>query len=332
MTAELDISVLIATHNRADTLRETLEALVRVRRDGLSVEYVVIDNNSQDHTKDVVDSFADRLPVRYLYQPRPGKNCALNHALDTVTLGEIVVFTDDDVTPMEDWLAAILATSARWLDISVFGGRIDVVWPDGKVPAWAATPWMLGFAFGAHDPPGGERPYQAKSHPFGGNFWVRRAVLDGGRRFDEGVGPRPKNRIMGSETTFLQGLGTEGYVQVYGPDAIVGHRIEREMLRAGAIRRRAYRQGRGVAHWRGPPFATLLRKSRLLWYLVCWADLVKLSCLCVWSMISGSSVTRLERTTRIISHIGHRMESLGQTGRTTTRHSVERGEGTSDHG
>ena len=37
MTADLDISVLIATHNRADTLRETLEALVAVRRDALAV-------------------------------------------------------------------------------------------------------------------------------------------------------------------------------------------------------------------------------------------------------------------------------------------------------
>jgi len=64
------VTVLIATYNRAEILRETLEAMCRVERDKLAIEFVVIDNNSTDHTKEVVESFAERLPIRYLFEPR----------------------------------------------------------------------------------------------------------------------------------------------------------------------------------------------------------------------------------------------------------------------
>lgn len=51
MSNNTDISVIIATHNRAAMLRETLESMIRLDREGLSDEFVVVDNNSSDHTK-----------------------------------------------------------------------------------------------------------------------------------------------------------------------------------------------------------------------------------------------------------------------------------------
>ena len=116
----LDISILIATYNRADILRQTLENMTCLDRDGLSVEFVVVDNNSSDHTKEVIESFTDRLPIRYLFGAKPGKSRALNRALDKVPLGKIIVFTDDDIVPHKDWLTAIVSISNRWPDYSVF--------------------------------------------------------------------------------------------------------------------------------------------------------------------------------------------------------------------
>ena len=53
----LDISVLICTFNRAESLRETLESLAEADRGNLSVEVVVIDNNSSDRTREVAEAF-----------------------------------------------------------------------------------------------------------------------------------------------------------------------------------------------------------------------------------------------------------------------------------
>ena len=51
---DLDISVLIATYNRAEIIRQTLESMTGLDREGISIEFVVVDNNSSDHTKEVI--------------------------------------------------------------------------------------------------------------------------------------------------------------------------------------------------------------------------------------------------------------------------------------
>src|SRR5262245_46492727 len=124
------VSILIPTHNRADVLDGTLEAFHRVDRTGMNVEIIVIDNNSGDHTVDVVASHQRELPLTYLREFHPGKSCALNRALRDCQLKDIVVFTDDDVAPASDWLQEIASATSRWPDVSVFGGRVRVQWPD----------------------------------------------------------------------------------------------------------------------------------------------------------------------------------------------------------
>ena len=100
----LGITVLIPTYNRARVLGETLEALTRVDRNGIDCSIVVIDNNSTDNTHEIAAEYAAKLPLSYLKETRPGKNCALNKALRECELKDIVVFTDDDVTPTQNWL------------------------------------------------------------------------------------------------------------------------------------------------------------------------------------------------------------------------------------
>ena len=63
MAGDLDISVIIATYNRADILAETLENLSRLDRDDINAEFVIVDNNSCDQTKDVIANFSISLPI-----------------------------------------------------------------------------------------------------------------------------------------------------------------------------------------------------------------------------------------------------------------------------
>ena len=75
----MDASIIIATANRAAELGPTLESLARVRRSG-SVELIVVDNDSADDASRVVEQAATwyPYPVRYLFEPEPGKYAALN--------------------------------------------------------------------------------------------------------------------------------------------------------------------------------------------------------------------------------------------------------------
>jgi len=266
MSKDLDISVLIPTYNRAEILRETLEAMCQVKRDGLSVEFVVIDNNSTDHTKEVVESFADRLPLCYLFEPRPGKNCALNKALDEAPLGRIVVFADDDVSPYENWLGEIWQACVRWPAVCVFGGRLEAKWPGGN-PKWVERRWGSVLSLGSHDPSRGEGEFLCKEVASGANMWIRRCVFDGGRRFDERFGPRGERRISGSETSLQIVLRRDGHKIMYIPNAAVRHRPEPWLKGHRAILGRAWSYGRGGPLKRGIPHMELFHKSPSMWYI-----------------------------------------------------------------
>jgi len=304
----LDISVLIATYNRAEIIRKTLEGMTGLDRDGLSVEFVVVDNNSSDHTKEVIESFTDRLSLRYFFEPRPGKNCALNKALNEVKLGKLVAFTDDDVEPKKDWLKAIVAATQRWPQVSVFGGKIYPLWLSDKLPKWIESPSVQSLCFAAHDHANRECIYQRGKLPFGPNFWVRREIFAAGLKFDEAFGPRPKNRLMGSETSFLRHLADEGHQMVYCPSVELGHRIGSEQISIRNALKRSYRLGRALAHMGSPCQVALLRKYPILWYFIRVLWIVGLTLLLLASLVM-LVFQKPRRAIGAMRHIGRNIES-----------------------
>ena len=159
---------------------------------------------------------------------------------------------------------SIAASCERWPSTSVFGGRVLPRWPQTP-PAWALVPWISNFGFALHDLGDEERKYEGLAHPFGPNFWVRRHVFEGGRRYNENLGPRPTNRIMGSEASLLLDLVREGQEIVYVPESIVWHRISATALRVESIFRRAKARGRATPHVLGLPEAQLLKRRPSWW-------------------------------------------------------------------
>jgi glycosyltransferase involved in cell wall biosynthesis len=88
-------SVLICTYNRADLLKQTLESLCHQTLDKSLFEVVIVDDGSQDSTREIALSFESRLPLNYSYQRNSGVASARNHAL-FLSKGDIVFFLDDD--------------------------------------------------------------------------------------------------------------------------------------------------------------------------------------------------------------------------------------------
>lgn len=247
------LTVLLATHNRAGSLRDTLDSMAAADRSTVAVEIVVVDNNSTDDTRRVVEEARRGLPVSYVFAGEPGKNRALNRALDETSLGEIVVFTDDDVLVDPAWFEEIAAACAAHPEAAVFGGRIRARWPgDMPRPRWTDDANIAEFGFALQDHGDTPRTYPPLQYPFGPNLWLRREIFAGGRRYRERLGP-DWNATMGSETFLLHDLAEEGCSMVYWPAASVEHRIRPEQFEARWIIRRGEIYGRVYPYIFGPP-------------------------------------------------------------------------------
>src|SRR5438552_15367724 len=105
----MKVSVVIATYNRAGSLRDTLVSLSHLQSPG-PWEVILVDNNSPDSTRDVVAAAAPGYPcpLRYALEREQGRCAALNHGF-RLAAGDIIVTTDDDVRVPPDWLTHIEA-------------------------------------------------------------------------------------------------------------------------------------------------------------------------------------------------------------------------------
>jgi glycosyltransferase involved in cell wall biosynthesis len=101
------ISVIVPCRNAASVISTQLEALSRqqCRR---SWEVIVVDNNSTDATRAVVERFQGRLPGLRVVEARdkPGAAYARNVGV-AAAAGEYVAFCDADDEVADGWLAAV---------------------------------------------------------------------------------------------------------------------------------------------------------------------------------------------------------------------------------
>lgn len=94
------VSVIIATYNRADLLRLTVQSVVAQTYP--HVEIIVVDDGSTDHTSRIMQAFSDR--VRYVHQENQGTDAALAHGYALAT-GDYINFLDHDDLMMPSKLA-----------------------------------------------------------------------------------------------------------------------------------------------------------------------------------------------------------------------------------
>lgn len=96
----MQVSVIVCTRNRADSIGDALEALTQLNP--AAAEVLVIDSsNGIDREK--TEALARKFGTKYVLEPRPGLSVARNTGL-FLAAHEIIAFTDDDCIPAKDWL------------------------------------------------------------------------------------------------------------------------------------------------------------------------------------------------------------------------------------
>jgi glycosyltransferase involved in cell wall biosynthesis len=249
----LKYSIVIATYNRAADLRETLASLAALRPDG-AWEAIVVDNNSPDETRAVVEAATRTFPVdlRYIFEREQGRSPALNAGI-RIARGAIIATTDDDVRVPADWLNRA-AEGLERMKCDYVGGRVLPIWGAPR-PEWIPNHGGKQWAVIALLDYGPEPMAFGSRVPLGVNMAFRREALDRAGLFDPNTGRRA-GTLLGQEVREwcirARQAGVHGF---YIPELVLEHIIPADRLCKRYFRRWFF--------WRGISRARLYERAGL---------------------------------------------------------------------
>jgi len=244
----IKLSVIIPTRNRAALLKCTLDSIVKQTIDQSLFEVIICDNNSTDDTGEISHIFAHKfLNFRYEKTIEPGLHVGRNKGF-LESKGDILVYIDDDIEALPEWLYTI-NEAFNDEDVVLVGGKNLPKW-EIPPPDWALQMWApnqhgervcgyfsiidLGNEIKATD------PYNV----YGCNFSVKKSIINETKGFHPDGMPQEMIKYRGDgESAVSEYIKQNGYKTIYHPMASVFHLVSNERLTIDYLRKRGFNQG-----------------------------------------------------------------------------------------
>ncbi len=204
-------TVIVATHNRPDSMRRLIASLAPELATG-SREIIVAENG----TPAPMELGLEGAPLKHLHEPRAGKCRIQNRAIAEAT-GELAVFLDDDLVVVPGYLAAVEEFFDTHREFAAMKGRILAAEdPEKKVGPMAV---YLDLPIADH----GDEVIEVRG-VLGANMAFRSDALKQVGSFDERLGPGAGGHE--EETEMSQRLRRAGFRIGYAPKALVYHEVD----------------------------------------------------------------------------------------------------------
>jgi glycosyltransferase involved in cell wall biosynthesis len=138
------ISIIVPTFNKASQLEYTLELLCKQDLSIDQYEIVVVDNNSTDNTRALLDRFSLKCDnMRYVTEKQRGPAAARNRGIDE-SRGYLLIFLDDDMLIaadhvrqhkyFHDKMQQPLCVVGRWRDNTQYDCRVLALYYKNRLP------------------------------------------------------------------------------------------------------------------------------------------------------------------------------------------------------
>lgn len=296
----IKVTVAIPTYNRAGFLRQTLAGIAQQQFPRDHFEVLVIDNNSRDHTREVVAEFAHTQPApRYIHEPRQGLDHARNRAIAEAR-GEIILFGDDDILVQPDWLAQMavpLLADAGARRIGAVGGEVIPVFPDG-LPDWIRE-WHAPLAFRRDT-----GPLEPRHSPMGANLAFPAWVFKNLGHFHTALDRAAGNYFSGGDSEMVRRVRAAGHEVWFAPAAAVKHQMPASRTTFDYARRHAFDSARSrVIDRAGQPGAMGYLAGRFVANLAKAAGFVLLAALNAIVFRTGAARKALVRAWRSCGYL-----------------------------
>ena len=244
MPSAPSLSVVMSTYNRAALLRDAVRSLLTLDPATPPYEVIIVDNNSTDDTRAVVEAMIPESGGRlhYVFEGQQGVAYGRNSGA-AAARAPIVVFTDDDVRASPGWLMAYARAFAEHPDVDYAGGPVQPMWPK-PAPTWLTHAHSSPLALIEHGPAGFVVVPENFCVFVTANLAVRREAFEAVGRLDPRFQHEP-GAITAMEDHELQirmqAAGRRGW---YEPGAVIRAEVQAERLTKRYHRRWAFDNGR----------------------------------------------------------------------------------------
>ena len=248
------LDVIVPTYNRQDLLPLALHSLFAAEIPaGLEVTVTVVDNNSTDGTRSVVESFQKQFGerIRYCFEKQQGRSHALNMGI-TSTNGDLVGIIDDDEEIDSEWYkTAFEAFMTR--DLDFIGGPYVPHW-SMPPPEWLPSKYggVVGWVNGGDREVPFDRDYPGIL--MGGNAVFKRSILLKVGLYTTWLGRTDKGLLSGEDEELYGRLLAAGAKGMYLPNLKIYHHVPPERL--------TKKYFRSWCFWRGVSLGLLERTRR----------------------------------------------------------------------
>jgi glycosyltransferase involved in cell wall biosynthesis/ubiquinone/menaquinone biosynthesis C-methylase UbiE len=240
------LSVIICTYKRPALLRLALKSLLEQSLPAEKFEVIVVDNNSEDETEDLIREFAEKSPnIRCVREPKQGLSNSRNRGCEEAR-GDYLLYLDDDAKAHPDYLWNVyLKLVEKRPDI--LGGPIYPYYTSRK-PAWFKDEYEIRLN-------AKESGWSANCRISGSNYVIRKDLLRDLGLFDPRLGMVGGQVRLGEEREVLNKYratrpAAEQKVY-YDLDCIVYHHVPREKMSGRNFLKRHYAAGRAKADLEG---------------------------------------------------------------------------------
>ena len=204
------VTVIIPVLNGAQTIEPLLESLQKQDYDKNKIEVIVVDGNSTDKTRDIVENF----PVKLVVESRDGLNLARNIGIKSSN-GEIIAFTDSDCIVPRNWVTKIVE-NFKDPKVSCVGGSTKALNSDFVSQYADNSIVRLMPLFTKREELDQVKPFFR--HPAGCNMAFRRKAAEEVGYFDENI------QYGFDEVEFADRICKAGYKMVLDPEVSVWHK------------------------------------------------------------------------------------------------------------
>ncbi|MCH7412389.1 glycosyltransferase [Belliella sp. R4-6] len=201
-------------------MKLALNSLQRQTKTGY--ELIVVDNNSTDHTRELVLNFIiENVDINYFFETNVGLSYARNRGV-VEAKGEYLAYIDDDCILPENWVASVyeIIESSK---SKIFGGPVFPFYVEQK-PKWFKDDYQT-FSFG------NEPIFLSKTNTvFGGNMVIANEVFAKIGDFNTSLGMIGQKVMYSEETDFqLRYLSETNDTKIfYEPKLFVFHYVRPE--------------------------------------------------------------------------------------------------------